>query len=103
MADDGSVQITEVRKSIDFATIVGVIAAFALVAAAVILGGSPSTFFNLPALLIVLGGTFAITTVCFSFSEMMRAIKVVSKTLLHSTRDSDEATLQVIQIAQLAR
>jgi len=103
MADDGSIQITPVRKSVDFATIVGVIAAFMLVGTAVYLGGSPGTFFNLPALLIVLGGTFAITTVCFSFTEMLRAIKTVSKTLLHSTRNTAEATGQVIQIAQLAR
>jgi chemotaxis protein MotA len=103
MADNDSIEIIPVRKSVDFATIVGVIAAFLLVGTAVFLGGSPTTFFNLPALLIVLGGTAAITTVCYSFADMLRAIKVVSKTLLHSTRDTAEASLQVIQIAQLAR
>ena len=100
MADQDTIQILPVRKSIDFATIMGVIAAFLLVSTAVLLGGSPSTFFNLPALLIVLGGTAAITTICFSFPEMLRAIRVVSKTLLHSTRDAAEASIQVIQIAQ---
>ena len=103
MADDGSIQITPVRKSMDFATIVGIVGAFVLVATAIILGGSPSTFFNLPALIIVFGGTFAITTICFSFSEMLRAMRIVGKTLFHSTRNTAEATLQVIQIAQLAR
>ena len=103
MADQDTIQILPVRKSIDFATIMGVIAAFLLVSTAVLLGGSPSTFFNLPALLIVLGGTAAITTICVSFTEMLRAIRVVSKTLLHSTRDAAEASIQVIQIAQLAR
>ncbi len=103
MADNASIEIIPVRKSIDLATIVGVLAAFALVGTAVFLGGSPSTFFNIPAILIVLGGTLAITTVCFSFKEMLRAIGVVSKTLLSSTRDPAEATLQVIQIAQMAR
>jgi len=103
MAESESIQVIPVRKSIDFATILGVLAAFLLVGTAVFLGGSPSTFFNLPALLIVLGGTLAITTICYSFTEMLRAIRIVSKTLLHSTRNTSEATLQVIQIAQLAR
>lgn len=103
MADDGVVRILPVRKSIDFATIFGIITAFALVVTAVILGGSPSSFFNVPAILIVLGGTFAVTTICFSFAEMRRTVQVIGKTLFHSTRDASDAAIQVMQIAQMAR
>jgi chemotaxis protein MotA len=103
MADDGVVRILPVRKTLDFATIFGILTAFALVVAAVFLGGSPSSFFNVPAILIVLGGTFAVTTICFSFAEMRRTVKVIGKTLFHSTRDASEAAIQIMQIAQMAR
>jgi len=103
MADDGVIRILPVRKTLDFATILGILTAFALVAAAVILGGSPSSFFNLPAILIVLGGTFAVTTICFSFADMRRTIRVIGKTLFHSTRDASEAAIQIMKIAQMAR
>jgi chemotaxis protein MotA len=103
MADSSEVQIVPVRKSIDLATILGVVVALGLVASAVILGGSPGTFINLPSILIVIGGTFAITTTCFSFREMIGAISVVGKTLFQSTRSVNEAALQVMQISQMAR
>lgn len=103
MADQGQIRIVPVRKSIDIATIFGVVGAFSLVTTAILLGGSPQTFFSLPSVLIVLGGTFAITTTCFSIKEMLRTFKIAGKTLFNSTRDPSEAALQVMQIAQLAR
>ena len=103
MADSETLRISPVRKSIDLATIIGITIAFFLVALAIFLGGSPGTFINLPAILIVLGGTAAITTVCFSFKEMIGVFKIVSKALFSSTRNAPEAALQVMQIAQMAR
>jgi chemotaxis protein MotA len=103
MADDGIVRILPVRKTLDLATILGVLTAFALIITAVFLGGSPSSFFNGPAILIVLGGTFAVTTICFSFAEMKSTFNVIGKTLFHSTREASEAATHVMQIAQMAR
>jgi chemotaxis protein MotA len=55
MADD-EVRIAPVRQSLDLATIIGLLAAFGLIVAAIILGGSPGSFINIPAILIVIGG-----------------------------------------------
>lgn len=102
MADD-EVRIAPVRNSLDLATILGVVAAFALIAAAIFLGGSPGAFVNIPGLLIVFGGTFAVTTVCFSFSEVAKTFSVMSKTIFHTIREPSDAAVQVMQISQMAR
>ena len=67
MADE-EVRVLPVRRTFDLATIFGITGAFALIAIAIILGGSPSSFLNIQSVLIVLGGTLAVTTICFSIS-----------------------------------
>lgn len=102
MADD-EVRIAPVGKTLDLATLLGLLAAFGLIVAAIILGGSPGSFINLPAIFIVIGGTLAVTTICFSINEVSKTLGVVSKTIFHSIREPSDAALQVMQISQLAR
>jgi len=104
MAEDGSnLRIGQARSSPDLATIIGLVSGFGMVASAIILGGSPESFINPPSILIVVGGTFAITTACFSASEMARTLKIVSKAFFFNAREPSEAAVQVLQIAELAR
>ena len=42
-----------------------------------VLGGSPGSFVDLPAILIVVGGTFLVTMVSFSLTEVMHAQRVM--------------------------
>ena len=103
MAETGGIQIARAKTALDLATIIGLIAGFGLVIAAIVVGGTPEAFINIPSVLIVIGGTFSVTTMCFSLQEMMRSIKVVMKTISHTSRDSSEAAIQVLKIAELAR
>lgn len=103
MAEQEHGEFTAAKSSIDAATIVGLILGFALVIASIILGGSPGSFINIPSILIVIGGTLAVTTMCFSLGEMMRAMKVLVKTLVYQTRDPSEAAIQVLKVADMAR
>jgi len=98
-----NLRIGRARTNLDLATVVGLVCGFGMVAAAIILGGSPESFFNPPSVLIVVGGTFAITTACFSVAEMGRTFRTVSKALFYSTREPSDAATQVLQIAELAR
>jgi chemotaxis protein MotA len=91
------------RGGLDLATLLGIAGAFALVVAAMVLGGSPSSFFDLPAILIVLGGTAAVTTVSFSFAEMASAMRTALKTFLTTGADPREAARQALLIAEHAR
>jgi len=104
MADQlPNLRIARARTNVDLATVVGLISGFGMVAAAIVLGGSPGSFFNPPSVLIVIGGTLAVTTACFSLPEMGRTFKIVSKAIFYSAREPSEATIQVLQIAELAR
>lgn len=103
MADAGGIEVGRAKKAMDLATIIGLVAGFGLVISAIIVGGSPESFVNIPSILIVIGGTFAVTTMCFSLQEMMRSMKVIAKTMSHTSRDPSEAAIQVLKIAELAR
>lgn len=91
------------RGSLDLATVIGLGGAFALIVTATILGGSPGSFVDLPAILIVVGGTFGVTTICFSISEVIEANRTLLKTLFQSARNPSEAATQVIELAVGAR
>ena len=104
MSDDVThAEIEKSRSSMDFATIIGLVSGFGLIAIAIFIGGSPDSFFNIPAMLIVIGGTLAITTICFSLAEIGRTARVVGKTLFYSSRNASEAAIHVLQIAEAAR
>jgi chemotaxis protein MotA len=91
------------RRHLDPATLIGLIAAFALMVTAMAIGGSPLSFLDLPAALIVFGGTFAVTTVCFSLSDIARTQKAVMQALFRLSRDPRAAAEHVLELAQLAR
>jgi len=91
------------RIGFDYATFLGIAAAFLLIATAVYLGGSPKSFINPPSILIVIGGTLAVTTACFSIKEMAGTLSIMGKTLLTTSSDAASAAVQVLQIAELAR
>lgn len=104
MAEAGDhIYVPKARTSMDIATVVGLLCGFAMVGAAIVLGGSPESFINPPSILIVIGGTFAITTACYSLKEMGRTMRVIGKIFFYSSRDPSEAATQVLQISELAR
>ncbi|MEX2617797.1 MAG: MotA/TolQ/ExbB proton channel family protein [Alphaproteobacteria bacterium] len=91
------------RNAVDIATIVGIPGAFALIFAAIYLGGTPGAFINLPSIFIVLGGTFGVTTACYSLADMVNSVRIVAQTVFHRSRDSSAAAVHVLQLAQIAR
>lgn len=91
------------RTTVDAATILGLTAGFGLLAVAIVLGGSPGSFVNMPSVLIVVGGTLAITTASFSLGDMGRTFRVSLKTFTRVNRDPTRAAYQVLQIAEMAR
>ncbi len=90
-------------RTFDGATIFGLGGAFALIATAIILGGSWGAFIDAPALLIVLGGTAAVTTISFNLSDLRTAQSIIAKSIFKGTRDAGDAAYNVISLAELAR
>lgn len=87
----------------DMATVLGLLVAFGLLLAAIVLGGSFMAFMNLPSLLIVVGGTFAVTSICFSIEEVVRAQRIMFKTMFHELIDVNEAANVAMELAEMAR
>ncbi|WP_420549375.1 motility protein A [Curvivirga sp.] len=93
----------ETKMSIDLATILGIVGAMGLVAAAIILGGSPGAFIDIPSILIVIGGTIGVTVACFSFKDVLTAFSSLGQMFFRTTTDPHESALQQLQLAQIAR
>lgn len=91
------------RGRLDHATLLGLFSGIGLVIAAMAVGGTPGAFLNLPALLIVIGGTFGVTTVCFSLRDIACTPAVVAKTLFHSVPEADVEARRMLRLADRAR
>lgn len=90
-------------NKIDYATIIGLLGSFTLVTGAVLMGGSMGSFFNLPAVLIVLGGTYLVTTISFSMREVIRAQKLIGMTLIGRNVKPDYAAYSMLELAEQCR
>jgi len=91
------------RGRLDAATLVGLVSGFGLIALATTMGSSPLSFLNLPAFLIVFGGTLGVTTISFSLGEILRTQRVIAKALFEGGEDARRTTEQMLQLADLAR
>ena len=103
MANGGGARPGKSKSGVDLATLVGLISGFGLVISAIFLGGNPASFINPPSILIVIGGTLAVTSMCFSVQEMTHTTTVIGKAFFYNARDPSEAAIQVLQVAELAR
>lgn len=91
------------RGAVDRATVAGLACGFAMIAFAIVIGGSPRSFVNAPSLLIVLGGTFCVVTICYSLGDVVNAVRVTVRALFKTGRDPAEAATQVLTLAERAR
>lgn len=87
----------------DFTTGGGLIGAFGLIVAAILIGGQAKRFWDLPSVLIVIGGTFAVTAVCFDKSTIVDAIRITMKAFKSATLSPKEVIALVVDFATTAR
>ncbi|MCF6215642.1 MAG: MotA/TolQ/ExbB proton channel family protein [Emcibacter sp.] len=84
-------------------TLLGIIAGFGLIISAMVIGGSPWDFVNLQSVLIVLGGTIAITVVSFSVKDLTQIPSALWRMMSYKTNDPQEVGVTMIKIAEKAR
>ncbi len=87
----------------DLATLIGMIAGTALIIGAMASGGALSSFFNVPGLMIVLGGTIAATLINESLSRVLNAVKVGLQAFFEKKAPPRETIETVIELAAKAR
>ncbi|RMB12164.1 motility protein A [Eilatimonas milleporae] len=84
-------------------TLSGMIAAFLLIIAAIVIDGSLLGFFNLQGLLIVVFGTIAVTAISFRWDEMLEIPANIWTLLRHGQRDPSMEAVRILKIAVEAR
>lgn len=89
--------------NLDFATIIGLFGSFAMITAAVLVGGSVTAFYNLPSVLIVLGGTFLVTSMSYSLFEVFRSQKLIVRTLFVSRNKPLDVAYKMLDLAERCR
>jgi chemotaxis protein MotA len=88
---------------VDFATIIGIIVAFALMIWAILMGGPLSIFINPPAMAIVFGGTAGVTLINYPLADVIGTIGVFKKTVLIKETDTNKLIVQMMEFANKAR
>jgi len=97
------IKIPRLTPTVDFATLLGVGGAFAMIAGAMMLSGQAAAFLDIPSILIVIGGTFLVTTVSFSLSEIGQAQGLMFRAAIYQAESPENAVVQALYLADLAR
>lgn len=87
----------------DLSTALGIFAAFALISTAITVSGAGKSFIDFPSVLIVLGGTFAVTLASFTFEEFFRTPSVLVRNIFHKHYEPREVALTMLDLAENAR
>jgi len=88
---------------VDLATLIGFLTAAGIILAAIVLGGDPLMFFNVPSLLVVGGGTIGAVLMQFSVAQFLGAMKVGMKALFYQLASPKELIEIAIDLANTAR
>jgi chemotaxis protein MotA len=87
----------------DLATIIGFIGGTVLILSAIILGGSPLVFINIPSILLVVGGTVAVTFVKFKMGDVIGSISVAMKAFLVKASDPHAMIEEMVNFTRIAK
>jgi len=87
----------------DIATILGIISAFGIVIVAIFMGGSIKLFINIPALMIVIGGTLGATMINYPLRDVFGVFSVVKKAFFTTKISVDEIIKRFIGFARKSR
>lgn len=87
----------------DLATLLGMVGAIGVVLAAIITGGSPLVFINVPSILIVVMGTVLVVMIKFSLGQFFGAFKVALRAFFYKTQDPNVIIEQVVELAKVVR
>lgn len=87
----------------DLASLFGILAGVSLIVSAILMGGSIRLFFDLPAFMMVFGGTVAATFLTFPFKDVAAAFKAAYYVFSESGDDPNDTVDTMIQLSNLSR
>ena len=87
----------------DLATIVGLIGCWVIVIFAMVLGGDPAMFLNVPSLLIVVGGSIFAVLMKYELGQFLAAGKIAGKAFSFKLPKPDAMIDEIVELAGEAR
>jgi chemotaxis protein MotA len=87
----------------DLATVIGMVVGIGLILSALVLGGAPMAFVDIPSVLIVVGGVLAVTFIMFPMRTVIGSIQVAIKAFREDTWNLDAIIDQMVTLSRLAR
>ncbi len=87
----------------DLGTIVGLLLGIILLVGSIMVGGSIGIFFNMPSILIVVGGTIASSFISFSLADVIGAFKVAMNAFFYKLEPPEEIIKELVTLANIAR
>jgi chemotaxis protein MotA len=88
----------------DIASILGIAVAVALILGSIAMGTAPmSSFYDLPSILIVFGGSFAAVIICFPLRNLLSLPHVTRKVFLNRPESFPLLIEQLVSLAETAR
>jgi len=88
---------------VDLATLIGLLGGLGIIIGAIATNGDVILFFNIPGLLIVVGGTFMITLMQVSLSDFMGSFSVAMKAFFYKTDNPQVLIEEAVQLSDVAR
>jgi len=87
----------------DVATLIGIISGFLLLGLSIFTQEGWQFFLNLPALMIVLGGTLSATLIHYPLGDVLKVIKVAKNAVMHKIKPVQEVVEYWVDLARKAR
>lgn len=87
----------------DLGTLIGIVGGFALIIGSILMGGSLSSFIDIPSIVIVIGGTFAATLISERMGNVFSGFKVALNAFTDKTTPPEEVIGAISDLAQAAR
>jgi chemotaxis protein MotA len=100
---DAPLRFEAPARKMDLATLLGLIAALALICTAIVLNGSFRAFVDIPATLMVVLGTVAVTAISYTSEELREARPSFRQALFRTEIDPRVAARRVLTLADKAR
>lgn len=100
---DAPLRFEAASRKMDLATLFGLIAALVLIAVAIVMNGSPLAFVDVPAILMVVLGTFAVTAISYTGEELREAQPSFRQAMFRTEIDPRVAARRVLTLADKAR
>lgn len=87
----------------DIASLVGILAAFGIIGAAIGMGGPFIIFVNVPSILVVVGGTFGVTLMRVTLADFLGSFKVGMRGFFYKMDNPENLIEEAVEMANIAR